>query len=466
MRNYIYIVLFILAGCFITSCNDLDDGGFKANESPGNPMFEIVVDTSNIDSLGGERTIEVKTNVERWTVVSNQSWAEVSPDSLTGNGTVILKVSKNNLAEQRELILTFQPIGNMGPKQQVKFKQDGLPATLNVSLDSISTNAYGGFYELEVKSNSSWKVEIVMDQEADLKWCAIVDNAEGTQDGKVTIKIDKNTNLQLAERTAKIKITAYGIVQEVSVKQVGNATCDPANNAGVIYFDSFMPCDDAKVGDTWTLTDRRDNNTYTVRLMEDGQIWMIQDLRFAGDTGKLKANLSLFNGDGISEMEYIPGYLGDVVYPTVKAFPAETGYFYNWMGVMQSAKAVDAGVSQSFVVEEPYQGIAPFGWHIPSSTEYKALDTAFGSNPTKWGPTGPWKGAYGGNVNETASSHWGVNAYGTYWTCTQTSSSETSSSPQQKAHVWKFYSATSTASEVLITQPKKYGFPVRLVKNK
>lgn len=466
MKNFIYITLFAITSCFFTSCNDYDDPNLNPNEFLGNPVFDITAVTSNIDSLGGDRTISIKTNTKWWTVKSNQSWATVTSDTLYGDSDVMLKVGKNTLAESREVTLTFQS-GTIGPKQTLKFVQDGLPATINVNPTKIETDAFGGSYEINVESNSSWKVEIVMDQDADLKWCS-VDSETGTKDGKVTIKIEKNANVKLDERTASIRFIADKAIQTVSLQQIGNASCDDANNTEVLYFDSFIPCENSNIGDTWTLTDRRDGNTYTVRKMEDGQIWMVQDLRFAGDTGKEKpaADLKFFNGDGIAELEIIPGYLGDVCYPTVKAFDAKVGYFYNWMAVMQDARAVDAGKSQSFVVTEPYQGIAPFGWHIPSSNEFKALDKAFGSDPAKWGENGPWQGAFGGNLNETGTSHWGVGANSCYWTSTQTGATEVSASAQQKAHIWKFYKATSTASEVVVSQPKKYGFTVRLVKNK
>lgn len=465
MKKYIYIVLFILAGWLLIGCNDYDDPKLNPNAFIGNPLFDVTALDTNFPLEGGESTIAVTTNTKWWTVKSSQPWAIVTSDTIKGDGSFVVKVDESETVGSREAILTLQS-GTIGLKREIKIVQAGLPTEIEVLPKNLVTDAYGGVYELDVVSNATWTVELKMDQEEGINWC-ILDKEVGEKNGKVIVTITKNANADLSQRTASITFTTTDVVQTVQVKQVGFAACDQPNNTVVLYFDSFVPCPDAQVGDVWTLTDRRDDNVYKVRKMDDGQIWMIQDLRFAGNKGDQKTGLSFFSGDKGAEVEYIPGYLGDVAYPTIGAFPAETGYFYNWMGVMQDAKAADkAASSVSFIVDEPYKGVAPIGWHIPSSTEYKALDTAFGSDPAKWGPTGPWQGAYGGNLNETASSHWGRNTYGAYWTCTQTLDSETTSSPQQKAHVWKFYKDTTKPSEDLVTQPKKYGFTVRLVKNK
>lgn len=52
----------------------------------------------------------------------------------------------------------------------------------------------------------------------------------------------------------------------------------------VIYMQNWTGCDNLQLEHTITLTDIRDNNTYTVAKLKDGKCWMTQNLRIGGST--------------------------------------------------------------------------------------------------------------------------------------------------------------------------------------
>jgi uncharacterized protein (TIGR02145 family) len=184
-----------------------------------------------------------------------------------------------------------------------------------------------------------------------------------------------------------------------------------------VEFPEFNPCmggvTPGATAATWTLIDRRESRnvqSYKVRLMHDGHLWMVQDLKF-GD----KCNKTTFRGsDGSdqtgSKLTSIPGYL----YGDCRNNPQPgAGYLYDWAAAIQKAGAYwgntsDVGCSgtssgTSGTNPGACRGICPDGWHIPTggySGEFQALvNTRFRdcpySNDDCWDAASPWEGVYG-----------------------------------------------------------------------
>ena len=128
---------------------------------------------------------------------------------------------------------------------------------------------------------------------------------------------------------------------------------------------------------TVTLTDTRDNNTYTVSKLADGKCWMTQNLRIAGKT-LTPADSDVRNNYDLpaSGWESYPGVWGGVY--------ADSYYGVYYNNYQRVANDWSSGVSQS---------ICPKNWRLPtagtSDSDFKVLYdnynsfTALTSNPVK-----------------------------------------------------------------------------------
>ena len=132
-------------------------------------------------------------------------------------------------------------------------------------------------------------------------------------------------------------------------------------------------CAKSKVGDTNTLTDTRDNNTYTIRKHEDNNCWMTQNLRLvAPEGGKV---LTPKDSD-IEEEHVMPQTLtslqpGDFTYEhtdreesyykedTLSTF----GAYYSFNTATAGHGSIDMLVADKTITTS----ICPKGWKLPSS---------------------------------------------------------------------------------------------------
>jgi uncharacterized protein (TIGR02145 family) len=187
-----------------------------------------------------------------------------------------------------------------------------------------------------------------------------------------------------------------------------------------VNFTAFNPCSNAVTGDYWYLTDTREaaygnTQTYKVKKMADGHIWMVQDMKFGnkcnkasaldGSSGQdLKGNITSLN-----DMTYY----GDCSAATTTSTPPNRGYWYNWAAAINKSGAyygsssnVGCGGTGSGTTDTnpgACQGICPVGWHVPTgdpSGEFQALHNASGtcllSNDACWNSASPWEGVLGG----------------------------------------------------------------------
>ena len=153
---------------------------------------------------------------------------------------------------------------------------------------------------------------------------------------------------------------------------------------------------------TVTLTDTRDNNTYTVSKLADGKCWMTQNLRIADKT-LTPADSDVRNNYDLpaSGWESYPGVWGGVY--------ADSYYGVYYNNNQRVANDWNSGVSQS---------ICPKNWRLPSAgasdSDFKVLYdnynsfTALTSNPVKL--------TLGGYIyNQGSHTHSLRGNTGTYW---------------------------------------------------
>jgi uncharacterized protein (TIGR02145 family) len=201
-------------------------------------------------------------------------------------------------------------------------------------------------------------------------------------------------------------------------------------------FSTFLPGANAPIGSTWMLQDTRaggNNNTYKVRKMEDGHIWMVQDLMF----GTCPNNMdSWYNDNSVAATIREPTvYIGYVGHCRASS-QANAGYLYSWVAAMQSsnnyygststAVVSCAGKASGSTVGNPgaCQGICPMGWHVPTgdtSGEFVELGSVRDCNANTracWDAASEFAGVYGGQVYYNSSnwyhSYTGESMF--YWT--------------------------------------------------
>ena len=118
------------------------------------------------------------------------------------------------------------------------------------------------------------------------------------------------------------------------------------------------------------MTDPRDGQTYrTVKI--GNKEWMAQNLNFTGyakmadEDSALVANL---NG-------------GSVCYENEEKNCDLCGRLYNWAASMNINESTDSATARAMIVN-PYQGICPEGWHMPSENEFKHMISEYYNKET------------------------------------------------------------------------------------
>ena len=165
---------------------------------------------------------------------------------------------------------------------------------------------------------------------------------------------------------------------------------------------------------TKTLTDTRDNNTYTVSKLADGKCWMTQNLRIAGKT------LTPADSDVTSNYTIPASNLsGFDTYSDSRAYVNSDGGFYN----LYTATAGTGTYSLSTQYQNATASICPKGWRLPTggniTSDFQILynnynsSSALRSNPVNLTLSGL-------ALNSSISSH---GSDGWYWSSTVYSSS-------------------------------------------
>ena len=165
----------------------------------------------------------------------------------------------------------------------------------------------------------------------------------------------------------------------------------------VVYMQDFTAsqCSSLASSSDYTVTDRRDNNTYTVRYI-NGNCWMTQNLRLAGGTtitstySNVSSSYTIPTTDLTSGDSYTDGRIhnsGDTT----------TGYWYNFC-------AASAGTNcQNSTQYDTTYDICPKGWRLPTYNEFRGITgTSYISafSPVTGGIY------YNGSLNSTSTGYW------------------------------------------------------------
>ena len=187
----------------------------------------------------------------------------------------------------------------------------------------------------------------------------------------------------------------------------GPGTITLTGKSSVTYIQDFTnsQCSSLASSSDYTVTDRRDNNTYTVRYI-NGNCWMTQNLRLAGGTtltstySNVSSSYTIPTTDLTSGSSYTDGRIhnsGDTT----------TGYWYNFC-------AASAGTNcQDSTKYDTTYDICPKGWRLPTYNEFRGITGT--SYISAFSPI------YGGYYNNGSLNN--SSTYGYWWSSTANTSS-------------------------------------------
>ena len=201
-------------------------------------------------------------------------------------------------------------------------------------------------------------------------------------------------------------------------------------------------CASTAEGTKATLTDRRDNNTYTVAKI-NGNCWMTQNLRLSGGRTLTPADSNVTSNWEFPDNSIKTGganYIGDSYTEAGFAIDSNTSYggYYNYC-------AASAGTVCDYTTEQnASQSICPKGWKLPTRTQFNAI-ARNSSYSTAFSPV--YSGYYNyGSLRNTGS-------WGCWWSATAANSSRQYN---------LFYSGGSLS---INSQSKYIGYSVRCIRS-
>ena len=201
-RLYYLLWLFAIAPLAFISCDD--------DNEIEEATLEVSMDPVNFAKAGGEQTVTITTNMDKWVATSplESTWL-----TLTQSGNQLsVKANENAEGVERKGYILV----NAGAAAaKISVIQSAGDVILNISAEKVAFASKGGEQRIDVVSNDNFKVEV--DQAANT-WLKTT-FMEGTN--YFTISADMNSGTD--ERTGKIYITACSTTKEVTVTQEGKA---------------------------------------------------------------------------------------------------------------------------------------------------------------------------------------------------------------------------------------------------
>jgi uncharacterized protein (TIGR02145 family) len=279
---------------------------------------------------------------------------------------------------------------------------------------------------------------------------------------------------------ADTSVTLYVRTAEgcsVTAPNAATVTVAPTAPGATTTFAEFCPAPDAANGATWALADTREPDnvqTYTVRKMPNGEIWMVQDMKFGNlCDGVLVGSFNTFQTGKVSNTGT---FYGDCIVATTQDTPPDRGYLYDWAAAINRKdayrKGTEVGCGGTIT---SCQGICPDGWRLPTGRvddnligEISSLHASFATAPCNVGGDGTpcwtdkayWSAVRGGYSDNTKLFSQGT--VGLYWTSTSTESE--SSNDNESGVVFRLLE-NGTVNAYRSAQVKSQAVSVRCLKN-
>jgi uncharacterized protein (TIGR02145 family) len=222
-----------------------------------------------------------------------------------------------------------------------------------------------------------------------------------------------------ATYTVTASVGACSVTSNEAVVSTMTATAGTAPGS-TVTFAAFNPCADAAVGTVWYLTDNRstggNNQTYKVKMMPDGHVWMVQNMKFGAcsTTGTWRNDNSA--DSVITTPTVASGYVGHCRSNHNGA--SDNGFLYNWAAAINNSDAyysstITVGCSGTGAAANACRGICPENWHIPTSGSKGELNVLFSflvnaglcvGSSCWYAASSPWENKFPGLCNSNGST--------------------------------------------------------------
>ena len=201
-------------------------------------------------------------------------------------------------------------------------------------------------------------------------------------------------------------------------------------------------CSSMSTNSVIALTDTRDNETYAIAKLADGQCWMIENMRLVPSTANIastntnspitgfaEAAAASSTSDNLCGVKGDPGCNNQLQYNTNNLNRSITqsyntagrrvawysyGVYYNWYTATAGNGTTDTGSNVTVNGD-----LCPAGWRLPTGNngDYVALNAAVSIDSADTGLRNyPNNFIWSGDYNKTSRTNGGIN--GRYWTAT------------------------------------------------
>lgn len=350
-----------------------------------------------------------------------------------------LAFNPDNIATQdyvnRYLGFTVRCIAS-GPQYTINFNSDNADSGIASASAELGKN-----FNLSYHSSQFTKTGFELKQ-----WRDQDGNIYDANSASININPDNKSKIILTAIWEQMSPTFSGITtMQAMTAEICAAETTPRREATM---STIYHSENTNLIPEATLTDTRDNNTYIVRKLADGNCWMTQDLRIVG-----RKTLNSSNSDVTSNFTLpVASSSGFTAYDAAQVAPINTevgnGAFYSWT-------AATAGTGTTSITtdgEEATSSICPKGWRLPPNRGKKSYDNlviAARATPAQI-TSPPFSFNSPGYYLSSALNNSGESGY--YWTSTAASFDK----------AYSFFTSSSYV-ESRVANPKLLGFSVRCV---
>lgn len=218
-----------------------------------------------------------------------------------------------------------------------------------------------------------------------------------------------NSSARTAEYAAGTTITLYSYSPSITLYAIWAYVTPFSSSLTTMQGMSSSICNSASIGATKTITDTRDNSSYTIRKHEDGRCWMTQNLRLTGSRTLTSSDSNISSSYTLpasnrSNFSTKTSTTNAVYYASNVSY----GAYYSWYTATAGTNSSNAS-------------ICPKGWKLPSQTDYINLTNSLGTNQQTY-LNSPYNFTLPGYISGD-SGPLDTNSTGDYWTSTNYSGS-------------------------------------------
>lgn len=202
------------------------------------PTLSLSANTANISADGGNITLKVTSNINGWTLSSNQTWATITNPSGSSTATRTLSIAENtSTTDSRSVVIT---VTGSGLTDTVTITQEKkiLEPYLTISASPTTIQSTGGTVTISVSSNTGWTLTTT---EGTLS----VSSGNGNRD--VTLTIPNYSGVDSRTITVIAKFTSTGEEQDRKAITQNGITPSIVPDSSVTSLFSDISCDDETV---------------------------------------------------------------------------------------------------------------------------------------------------------------------------------------------------------------------------